>query len=451
MPQQRAQWSSKLGFVLAATGSAVGLGNIWRFPYTAGTEGGGAFILIYLLAAILIGYPLLVTELSVGRATKRNPIGAFKALAPNAPWWLIGAVGVLSAFVILSYYSVVAGWALAYALESLRGLFRPEVDHAQRFAQHIGDPVVPILWHALFMALTVGVIAMGVVKGIQRVVQFLMPLLFVLLIVILIRAVTLPGSAAGIQFILAPDFTKVTALTVLHAVAQAFFSIGVGMGAMITYGSYLRKQDPVPNSARTIVGIDVGVSIIAGFAVFSAVFAFGYDPAAGPGLAFITLTGVFTEMPLGVFFGFLFFVLLAIAALTSSISLLEVVVAWLKDDHNWSRMRAACLVGAVTFVIGILPSLGYSVLQDVRLLDMDILDAFDWFASSILLPLGGFLTMLFAGYVWGAKKLSEEANHGEGRLRFGPGGLFVVLIKFVVPVAVLAVLISGLYEKFFGQ
>ena len=448
MAEERAQWTSRVGFILAAAGSAVGLGNIWRFSYAAGTEGGGAFILIYLAAAVFIGYPLLVSEISIGRATRKNPIGAFRTLAPNAPWWLVGAIGVLTAFVILSYYSVVAGWTFAYTFESLRGLYQPSVDHAEHFTRHISDPVAPILWHAAFMAITIGVIAMGVVKGIQRVVQVLMPLLFLLAIVIMIRSITLPGAGEGIAFILTPDFSEVTPLTVLHAVAQAFFTISLGMGAMITYGSYLRKKDPIPSSAGTIIGLDTFVAIIAGFAIFPAVFAFGFDPAAGPGLAFITLPGVFTEMPLGAVFGFLFFLLLTIAALTSSISLLEVVVAWLKDEHKWKRTKAAVVVGSAMFTIGVLPSLGYSVLSHVQAFEMNILDLYDWFATSILLPLGGLLTIIFAGYVWGARKLSEEANEGTGKLRFGPGKGFMFLVKVVVPLAVLAVLIAGLYEKF---
>ncbi len=298
------------------------------------------------------------------------------------------------------------------------------------------------------MAITIGIISMGVVKGIQRTVQVLMPILFVLVVVIMVRSVTLPGAAEGISFILLPDFGEVTPLTFLHAIAQAFFTISLGMGAMITYGSYLRKQDAVPSSAGAIIGIDTAVAIIAGFAIFPAVFAFGFDPAAGPGLAFITLPGVFTEMPLGALFGFLFFLLLSIAALTSSISLLEVVVSWLKDEYKWKRGKAALLVGIAMFLIGILPSLGYSLLSDVRILGMDILDSYDWFATSVLLPLGGLLTILFAGYVWGAKNLSDEANIGTGRLRFGPGRGFRFLIKVLVPLAVLAVLIAGLYERF---
>lgn len=448
MPQVRAQWTSRVGFVLAAAGSAIGLGNIWRFSYVAGTEGGGAFILIYLAAVIFIGYPLLVTEISIGRSNQRNPIGAFKALAPKAPWWLIGAIGVLTAFVILSYYSVVAGWALAYASESLTGLYRPGVNYEAHFAQHISDPVAPILWHGLFMTITIGVIAMGVVKGIQRVVQVLMPMLFLIVLAIMIRALTLPGSSEGVRFILVPDFAEVTPLTVLHAVGQAFFSIGVGMGAMITYGSYLRKQDAIPNSARTVIGLDTGVALAAGFAMFAAVFAFGFDPASGPGLAFITLPRVFSEMPLGVVFGFLFFLLLTIAALTSAISLLEVVVAWLCDEHGWRRPHAAIAVGASIFAVGVLPSLGYSVLSDANILGMGILDFYDWLATSVLLPLGGFLTILFAGYVWGARNLSDEANEGAGRVRFGPGRGFMFLVKFLVPLAVLAVFAAGIYERF---
>jgi neurotransmitter:Na+ symporter, NSS family len=391
---------------------------------------------------------LLVTEITVGRATQRNPIGAFRALAPNTPWWLVGALGVLTAFVILSYYSVVAGWSLAYTAQSLAGLYAPGVDYADRFVGHITQPVQPILWHALFMIFTIGIVAAGVIKGIQRSVEILMPALFILLVLLIVRALTLPGAGQGVAFILQPDFAEVSGRTFLYAISQAFFTLSLGMGAMLTYGSYLSNRENVPANGGFVAGIDTGVAILGGLAIFPAVFALGFDPASGPGLAFITLPAVFAEMPAGAIFGFLFFLLLSIAALTSAISLLEVVVAYLVDEARWARMRAAVLTGIIMFFVGIPASLGYSTLADVTFLGLDLLDTYDWLANSFLLPLGGLLTAIFAGYVWGARNFTEKLNEGAGRFRLG--GWMIPLLRYLVPIAIVIVMIWGLVETFAG-
>ncbi len=445
--QQREHWTTRLGFILAAAGSAVGLGNIWRFPYVTGTQGGAAFLVIYLIAIIFIGYPVMITEMTLGRKTQRNPVGAFKALAPNTPWWLVGALGVFTGFVILSYYSVVAGWSLAYIFRAISG-FTPDMDFADEFVGHITGVGVPIFWHAVFMLLTIGIIASGVVKGIQRAVKTLMPILFVLLLVLIVRALTLEGAGEGLSFYLRPDFGAVTATTFNDAIAQAFFTLSLGMGAIITYGSYLSDQDTIGDNAAWVVGLDTGIAILAGFAIFPAVFALGLSPDAGPGLTFITLPGVFAEMPLGSFFGFLFFVLLSIAALTSAISLLEVVVAWIVDEHGWARKKAAIVLGAIIFLVGIPPVLGYSTWDGFEFLGFDVLDTYDWFANSIFLPLGGLLTAIFAGYVWKARNLQEEANRVEGGINVGDWYGF--MIKIIVPIAIAVIMIVGLWQTIAG-
>jgi len=450
----REHWTNRLGFILAAAGSAVGLGNIWRFPFVVGMNGGAAFIIIYLITIIIIGYPMMITEMALGKKTQRNPVGAFKAMAPNSPWWLVGALGVFTGFVILSYYSVVAGWSLAYIFRAIQG-FHPDIDFANLFYTTIGvdigegpNIITPLIWHLVFMGLTVGIIASGVVKGIQRWVRILMPVLLILLLILVVRAVTLPGAGAGLEFYLSPDFSEVTGRTFLDAIAQSFFTLSLGMGAILTYGSYLSKETTIGDNGGWVVGLDTGIAIIAGFAIFPAVFALGFEPAAGPGLTFITLPAVFAELPAGSFFGFLFFVLLSVAALTSAISLLEVVAAWLIDEKGWARSRAAMVMGAVIFVVGIPTSLGYNVLGDVTFLGMDLLDTYDWFANALFLPIGGLLTAIFVGYVWQAKKAQEFANDPPGGIRIGDWYGF--LIKYIVPLAIIVVLIFGLIDTFTG-
>lgn len=440
----RESWASRLGFILAAAGSAIGLGNIWRFPYVTGENGGAAFIVVYLLAIFLIGYPVMINEMIIGRKTHRNPVGAFKALVPNTPWWLVGALGVLSGFVILSYYAVVAGWALAYIYKTVIGILTPDIDFTGMFMGHITAVWEPIFWQAMFMFLTMAIIAAGVVKGIQRSVQVLMPVLLVLLLVLIGRSVTLPGASAGLAFYLQPDFGEITARSLLNAVAQAFFTLSLGMGAIITYGSYMRDEDEIPGSAASVVGLDTGIAILAGLAIFPAVFALGFEPDAGVGLTFITLPAVFAEMPGGAFFGFAFFTLLAIAALTSAISLLEVVVAWLIDEGGWSRVKASLLIGSIIFLVGLPTTLGYNVLGGLSFLGMDVLDTYDWFANSVFLPLGGLLTAIFTGYVWGIKNAQEEGNRNTGGLKLGTWWGF--LIRYIVPLVILVIMIMGIYD-----
>lgn len=397
---------------------------------------------------------MMVTEMSLGKRTQRNPVGAFKAMAPNSPWWLVGALGVFTGFVILSYYSVVAGWSLAYIFRAIAG-FAPDMDFANLFYNTIGvdtgegpNIITPIIWHLVFMGLTVGIIASGVVKGIQRWVKILMPVLFILLLILVVRAVTLPGAGAGLDFYLSPDFSEVTGRTFLDAIAQSFFTLSLGMGAIITYGSYLDKDATIGDNGGWVVGLDTGIAIIAGFAIFPAVFALGLEPGAGPGLTFITLPAVFAELPAGSFFGFLFFLLLSIAALTSAISLLEVVVAWLIDEQGWTRAKASVLMGIIIFIVGIPTSLGYNVLGNVTFVGMDLLDTYDWFANSLFLPIGGLLTAVFVGYVWQAKKAQEFANDPPGAIKIGDWYGF--LIRYIVPLAIIIVLIFGLVDTFAG-
>jgi NSS family neurotransmitter:Na+ symporter len=445
MNNRREHWSSKLGFIMAAAGSAIGLGNIWRFSYVVGNNGGAAFVFIYILIALLIGYPMIITEITMGRESQKNAIGTFRTLAPKTPWWIVGALGVIAGFVILSFYSVVAGWSLAYLFKSVFGSLPEGTDFAGVFNLHITSTYSPLIWHGVFMFLTLGIISAGVVKGIDRTTKILMPLFFVMLVILAVRSLTLPGASAGIAFYLKPDFSELTARSILCALGQVFFTLSLGMGCMITYGSYLGKKDNVVTSGAWVVGLDLAVALVAGLAIFPAVFALGFDPAAGPGLAFITLPAVFSKMPGGIIFATIFFFLLFVAAITSAISLLEVVVAWLVDEHKWNRKKASLLMGFIIFLIGIPASLSLGA-KSINFAGISFFNFLDFMQESILLPLGGILTAVFAGYVWTAKRTRELANKNTNKLKIGRW--FDLVIKYVVPMAVAIVMIIGLIDRF---
>lgn len=445
---KREQWGSRVAFILAAAGSAVGLGNIWRFPYVVGTSGGAAFVFVYLVIIVLFGYPMMVTEMTLGQKTHKNAIGSFTKLAPGTPWWITGALGVLAGFVILSFYSVVSGWSLAYFFKTIQGSLSQGVNFAEVFDAHIKNTGVTTMWHAVFMGLTFAVIAAGVVKGIERTVKILMPALFVLLIALVCRAVTLPGADEGIQFYLAPDFSKLTASSLLEAVGQAFFSLSLGMGCMITYGSYLGDHEEIAGNAAWVAGLDTAVALLAGFAIFPAVFALGFDPGQGPGLAFVTLPAVFAQMPGGVVFGAIFFLLLSVAALTSSISLLEVVVAWLVDEKGFDRKKSSLTMGILIFLLGIIAAISLDG-ESCKVCGLSFFDFLDKFQEKFLLPFGGLLTAVFAGYYYGSSRLIEDINRNRSAIVLGK--TFGFLLKFVVPIGISMVMLTGWHKILTGQ
>lgn len=444
--KKRENWTSNLGFILAAAGSAIGLGNIWRFPFMVGSNGGAAFFLVYAVAILLIGFPVLVAEMSIGRKTQRNPVGAFKELAPdNTPWFIVGGMGVLAGFLILSYYSVVAGWSMAYIAKAISG-FEAGTDFAAMFTQQTTGIAGPIFWHAAFMAITIGIIRMGVVDGIQKATKILMPLLLGILVLLIFRSVSLEGAGEGLSFYLKPDFSKITIGTITDAIGQAFFTLSLGMGAMLTYGSYLSKKENIADNAIYVIIFNSGIAIMAGLAIIPAVFALGYNPGAGAGLTFITLPGVFANMPFGVVFGVLFFVLLTIAALTSAISLLEVVVAYFVDEKDWDRKKASTIMGITIFIVGIPTVLGFSAWSEVTIMGMSIFDTYDWIANNILLPLGGLLTSIFAGYIWKSKNLIKEVNDSDSMVKIGSKYSFV--LKYIVPVLILIIMVLNIVNSF---
>ncbi len=443
--EDRGQWSSKLGFVMAAAGSAIGLGNIWRFPYTAGEGGGGAFVLLYLLFVVLIGIPVMLAELSVGRATQRNPVGAFKALVPRSLWPALGGLGVATGFGILAFYSVVAGWTLGYLFKSLTGGLATAVDGASSgviFGELVASPGPALLYTGLFLLLTILIVRGGVSGGIERASKVLMPLLLVVLILLAIRSITLPNGMDGLVYLFKPDFSKITFRVAMSALGQALFSLSLGMGAMITYGSYFPEKTNLWQSGVIVAFFDTLIAILAGLIIFPALFYQNLDPQGGPGLVFITLPTIFNAMPAGTVFGVAFYFLLAIAALTSTISLLEVVVSYFVDERGWGREKASWLLGIVCFLIAVPSALSQgavSWLGSGGLFGWDFLTVNNNVWGNYSLSVGAILICLFVGWKWGITNALASLERGGYAL---PSSTFwAFLIRYLCPLAILAVLI----------
>ncbi|PTM59313.1 sodium-dependent transporter [Desmospora activa] len=444
----REQWSNKMGFILAAIGSAVGLGSIWRFPFVAGVNGGGAFVLIYLLSILLLGLPVLLSEIVMGRSAQKNPIGAYRHHAPNTPWFLSGYIGIVATIIILAFYSTIGGWTLAYTLEAVTGAFGSiTIDQAEvRFGSFINNAWSPILWQAAFIGFTILICLSGIQKGIERTNKFLMPLLGIMLIILVVRAVTLPGAMEGVRFILFPDWSAVTWTTFFEALGMAFFSLSVGAGTMITYGSYLSRQENIPSAVGNVVVFSTLVSLAAGLAIFPAVFSLGYTPDAGPALVFITLPAVFAHLPVGSLFAILFFALLSFAALTSAISLLEVPLRYLQDEHGFSR-QIIWLVGGGIFLLGIPATLSFSSLADISVIgQLPIFDSMDFVASNVLLPLSGLFVILFVGWKWGVSKMLAEAEGVDGK-GIPARSFWPIVIRWVTPLLIIAVFLFQIFTS----
>ncbi len=404
----RGEWSGQLGFVLAAAGSAVGLGNIWRFPYSAGENGGGAFVLVYLACVVALGLPVMLLEISLGRATQKNPVGAFKAIAPKGAWKYLGFLAIATGLGILSFYSVIAGRVLAELVDAVQIV----VTGHHQFAQL--DAGWTVVFFALFLVLTVLVVAGGVQRGIERWAKILMPMLLLMMLVIIVRGLFLPGSMAGVRYILQPDFSKLTLSIVVDAMAQAFFSLSLGMGAMLTYGSYLSKKQDLFHCGAWVVFFDTLIALAAGFMIFPAVFALGQKPDAGPNLIFNVLPAVFDSMRGGALIAVVFFFLLCVAALTSTVSLLEVVAAYFIDEMGWTRARTVWTAGAATFVVGIPSALAWAGIEPfstARILGQEgFFSLMDFLWVSLSLPFGALALCLFGAWVWGLRNAAEEIS-----------------------------------------
>jgi NSS family neurotransmitter:Na+ symporter len=432
---ERGEWSSKLGFILAAAGSAIGLGNIWRFPYVTGQNGGAAFLVLYLVCVLLLGVPIMVAELTIGRFSRRNPVGAFEVIRPGSYWKIVGYTGVITGVCILSYYTVMAGYTVGYIVKTLMG-------NETTFGSFASNPWLALPLFLLFTVLTVLVVGGGVRNGIERWAKILMPILLLLLVVLIIRSVTLEGARAGLAFYFKPDFSKVTGKTVLAALGQAFFSLSLGMGAMITYGSYLSKKDNILTSGCYVAAFDTLIAIMAGLLIFPALFAMGLNPNEGPSLVFEVLPKIFALIPGGNIVGAAFFLLLSIAALTSTISLLEVATAYFVDEKHWLRRRAVWIVALMSFVLGIPSVLSQGIvpwLERLPLVHMSFLGLMDYIFGNIMLAVGAILISVFFAWIW--KITSAEAEIREGFPAFKRYAIiFEIMLKFFCPACILVVL-----------
>lgn len=441
----RDSFGSRLGILAAAAGSAIGLGNIWKFPYITGKYGGAAFILVYLACIAVIGLPVMLSEFIVGRRGQKNPIGAFKKLAPGTPWFLTGWMGVAAAFMILAFYGVVAGWTLEYIFKSITGAFSGmgTQEIGTMFEGFIGGVFRPILWQVIFMALTGYIVIAGIKNGIEKYSKILMPLLLVIIGILCVRALTLEGAGAGIEFLFKPDFSALTAEGILIALGHAFFSLSLGMGTMLTYGSYISKKENLGVTAVQVTFADTLIALLAGVAIFPAVFAFGIEPGAGPGLVFVTLPNVFNKMPGGTLFSIMFFVLLSVAALTSAISILEVVVAYFSEELKWTRKKATVMAVSAITIIGIPCSLSMGPMAKVLFFGMNFFDLLDWISSNLLLPLGGLFITAFIGWYLGKTRTKDELSNN-GVLKASYTGLLIFVCRFIAPIAIAIVFLYGI-------
>lgn len=441
----RDAFASTLGAFAATVGSAIGLGNIWKFPYLTGSNGGAAFVLTYLLSVAFVGIPIMVVEHVIGRKMRLNAIHAYGSLIPRQKFWSgIGWAGMASAVLIMAFYTDVAGWVFAYVFKSLGAFFSGSILSPRTFGALAGGTWEPLLWQMAVLVLTTMIIAAGISKGIEKVTKTLTPLLFVLLIVCDIRALTLPGASAGVGYLLKPDLSKLTGTVLLSALGLAFFKLSLGMGTMTTYGSYLPdKTRIVPNATRVALA-DTAVSLLAGLAIFPAVFAFGGTPAGGPGLLFNTIPLIFSRMPLGGLFTVLFFILTAIATIGAMISLMEVPVAWIVERGHMKRPYAAAITGGVMFALGSLATLSQShVLANVKIFGKNFFDLFDFVSSNILLPVGGLAIAIVGGWLLSKKDFADEMNKGYGKEPWH-GRMIFAFIKFLSPVLILLILLNSL-------
>lgn len=463
----RANFGSKLGVILASAGSAVGLGNIWRFPFETGNHGGAAFILIYLGCILILGIPILIAEFTIGRHSRANTAGAYRILAPGTQWRWVGRMGVLAGFLILGYYSVVAGWTLEYIYKSITNLHNyllstgtPQAvasgaagemsanGFIDSFNAFVANPWMPVFWMVVFLLGTHFIIVRGVEKGIEKYSKIMMPMLFILLLILAVCSVCLPGAGKGVEFLLKPDFSKVDGNVLLGAMGQAFFSLSLGMGCLCTYASYFRNDTNLAKTAFNVAWIDTLVAILAGFIIFPAAFSVGIQPDAGPSLLFITLPNVFQQafggVPwLAILLSLLFYVLLALAALTSTISLHEVATAYLHEEFSLPRRRAAWVVTGGCIFLGLFCSLSLGVGKEYTLFGLTLFDVFDFLTAKIMLPLGGLLIALFTGWYLDKKILRDEVTN-KGTLRMPILKVLIFILRFIAPIGIGLILINEL-------
>ena len=433
---------------MATLGSAVGLGNIWKFPSLTGTNGGAGFLLVYLLATLLVGLPVMIVETMLGRAARADAVTTFERLAPRSQgWWkIIGWMGFVSAFLILSFYSEVAGWVYAYIFKAMSGALAttdPKVA-AGIFSKMVSSPVSSLVWQWVVLGITGSIIMIGVSKGIEAVTRKLMPLLFILLLLLCARSLTLPGATQGLVFLFSPDFSKITGAVLLTALGLAFFKLSIGMGTMLTYGSYFRENQNIPATTIRVMLADLSVSLLAGIAIFPAVFAFGFAPEAGPSLVFMTIPAVFTSMPGGTVFMTIFFILTAIASVGAILSLLEVPVAILSERFRLGRKKASLFTILAISLLGVPAALSQSLTAEIKFFGMTSFDLFDFVSSNVLLPLGGILICLFSGWIYGLPELEKQLSNNGNLSNSALLKSVFFLIRYLTPLSIAVVLLHGL-------
>lgn len=446
---KRSSFSGKIGFVLAAAGASVGLGNIWRFPYLAAKYGGGIFLLIYILLALTFGYTMIVAESALGRMTRKSPVGAFAAFGKKKRWAFGGWINAIIPVLIVPYYSVIGGWVIKYLVEYIRGNGRMLANDGY-FSEFISDGASTELCFIVFSLFTLLIIYAGVRNGIERVSKCMMPVLIVLSVIIAVYSVTRPGALAGVKYFLVPNPKNFSWMSVVAAMGQMFYSLSIAMGILITFGSYMKKDTSIEDSTRNVEVFDTAIAIMAGLMIIPAVFAFsGGDPdilQAGPALMFITIPKVFENMGFGTAIGILFFLLVLFAALTSSIALTESAVSTFEDEIGWNRKKSTVVIGIIMIALGSLSSLGYGPLAGVKILGMQFLDFFDFLTNSVMMPVAALMTSLFVSRVVGIEQMEAEITSGEGRFR--RKAVFVVMIKYLCPIFALIILLSSVANAF---
>ncbi|MEK5186029.1 sodium-dependent transporter [Solibacillus sp. FSL R5-0691] len=437
----RDQFTSKIGFILAAAGSAIGLGAIWKFPYMAGTNGGSVFIILFVICTVLIGLPILIAEFMIGRRGQKDPITSFKEQAPNKPWFMIGWIGLVACGLILSFYSVVGGWILSYILRAISfSLTGQGVNFGTLFSDIIANPWEVLIAQAAFMLLTLFIVQAGIKNGIETASKWMMPILFLFFILLFIRSITLDGAMEGVKFMFIPDWSYMNGDTLMLALGQAFFSLSIGVAAMITYASYLSKKEKIVTSAVNVASMNIAISLLAGLVIFPAVFALGFSPTEGPGLVFIMIPAVFEQLPFGGFLLLVFFILLLFATVTSAIALLEVVVSIGIREKTAQRKKASWLLAAMIFIIGIPSALSFGILSDITIFERSIFDFVDYVTSAILMPIGAFLTSIFAGYYY-SKKISREEMQASPVVY----NCWLFIVRYVAPLSIAAIFINKVF------
>ena len=431
-------WTGSFGFIMASAGAAIGMGNLWRFPTLVGENGGGAFVLIYLICVVVIGIPMLMAEISIGRHSGKDAWGSYGSI--SRPWRFLGLFAIVISLLGLAYYSVLGGWILRYIGLSVQGISRGT---GEFFADFTADTGNQIIFYIVYMAITLFIVIRGVAKGIEKACKILMPVLFVFLIIVAVRSCTLDGAAEGLRFYLMPDFSKITPDAWLKALGQVFFSLSVGAGAGITYGAYLSKKESIPKNAGLVAGLDTLAALLAGFAILPAVFAAGKSPDMGPGLIFVTLPESFAAMPLGSVFAFVFFILVLLASVTTTIAFMEVVVAFMVQTLKMSRRAATLICAGAATLMGIPCALSFGIWEPIKIFGKTLFDLADYSVSNIFLPISAILTCIFIGWVWKVKNAKQELTK-KRKKKFGLAGVWGQWIRFGVPVLILLIMLMSL-------